>query len=277
MVPLFIVDAFAEKPFSGNPAAVCLLLDEERPDEWKQYLAAEMNLSETAFVTRGKDGAENIFGLRWFTPATEVNLCGHATLASAHVLWEEGIVPSSEKIMFETKSGPLEAARTADGVSLDFPAINPEPAAPPMELVEGLGTNPLTVRKAGEDFMVELASPEAVEELAPDLPVLKRLDCRGVIVTARGGEGADFVSRFFAPSAGIDEDPVTGSAHCSLGVYWSRMLGRKKLSARQLSKRGGFLKVEVKENRVILSGKAVTVLRGELEAPPGNRRAVNSP
>lgn len=264
MPPLYIVDAFAEKPFSGNPAAVCLLLDGDRPDDWKQSLAAEMSLSETAFVTRGEDAAEKIFGLRWFTPTTEVNLCGHATLASAHVLWEEGIVPPSENIVFETKSGQLAAARTADGVSLDFPAVNPEPAVLPVELAEGLGTNPLTVRKAGEDFLVELASPEAVEYLAPDMSALKRLDCRGVIVTARGGEGADFVSRFFAPSAGIDEDPVTGSAHCALGVYWARMLGRKKLSARQLSKRGGVLTVEVKEDRMILTGRAVTALRGEL-------------
>lgn len=260
MIPLFGVDAFTTRPFSGNPAAVCLLED-DRPDEWKQSLAAEMNLSETAFVTQG--AAPELFELRWFTPTMEVDLCGHATLASAHVMWEKEIIPGASPVIFKTKSGDLVARKSDDGITLDFPRINPEPAEAPNGLIEafGAGFKSAAIMRAGSDYLIETDSAEDIKRLAPNLSALKNVKTRGVIVTASGG-GADFVSRFFAPAAGIDEDPVTGSAHCALGPYWAPRLRKTSLSAKQLSRRGGELKVEVKDERVILTGQAVTVWEG---------------
>jgi PhzF family phenazine biosynthesis protein len=228
-----------------------------------QRVAAEMNLAETAFLHPG--AAPGRFGLRWFTPAVEVELCGHATLASAHVLWQEGRVPASEPIRFDTASGELVAERDGDRVRIDLPATPPAPAAVPAGLEEALGAGAAWVGRSRFDLVVELGSEAAVRALRPDVAALGRLDARGVIVTARAaGEGLDFVSRFFAPAVGIDEDPVTGSAHCTLGPFWAERLGRAELAAYQASPRGGYLGVRVAGDRVLLTGQAVTVLRGEL-------------
>ena len=261
MIPIFGVDAFTDKPFSGAPASVCLLY-EERPDEWKQALAAEMNLSETAFVLWEGSG---IFGLRWFTPETEVDLCGHATLATAHTLWEKGVISESATMIFRTRSGDLVATKTADGINLDFPRIDPAPVDAHAGLVEALGTGAKirAVMRAGDDILVEVPAVDDVRSLRPDFNALKTMSSRGVIVTARSDDGeSDFVSRFFAPAVGIDEDPVTGSAHCALGPYWAPRLRKTVFTALQLSKRGGVVGVEVKDERVVLSGKAVIVWEG---------------
>lgn len=270
-IPLFHVDAFADHAFSGNPAAVCLLT-ERRADDWMQSLAQELNLSETAFLLRG----DPAWSLRWFTPSIEVDLCGHATLASAHALWESGNADPASSLAFDTRSGRLAASRTADGaIELDFPA---EPAAPspaPPDVLAALGARAGVARWTGRnrfDFLVELADEAAVRAVAPDFPALARAcgKARGVIVTARSGEpGRDFVSRYFAPAAGIDEDPVTGSAHCCLGPFWSERLGKRELVGFQASKRGGFVSVRVGPDRVALGGRAVTVSRGELVSPGG--------
>lgn len=258
---LFQVDAFTDRPFSGNPAAVCLL-DCPRDDAWMQAVAAEMNLSETAFLLAEGDG----YRLRWFTPAMEVDLCGHATLASAHILWEEGLLDVETPARFATRSGQLTATRRGDLVELDFPAVVPQPVQAPAALVEALGVTPRAVTRAGQDFLVELGDEAAVRDLRPDLARLRRIDVRGVIVTARPSPGTDahFVSRFFAPAAGIDEDPVTGSAHCALAHYWAAIMGRGTFRARQLSARGGVIDIGLLKDRVLLRGTAVTVFRGEL-------------
>jgi predicted PhzF superfamily epimerase YddE/YHI9 len=266
--PLFQVDAFTAEPFAGNPAAVCLLDPGADADPgWMQLVAAEMNLSETAFLRPG-DGPAT-YGLRWFTPTVEVELCGHATLASAHVLWTEGRVRAGETIRFDTASGPLAARRGDDGtVWLDFPATPAEPAGPPAGLVEGLGAEaPRWVGLGRFDYLVELEDEAAVCDLAPDLRRLGGLGDRGVIVTAAaaaGADGYDFVSRYFDPAAGIDEDPVTGSAHCTLGPFWAARLGRDRLTGFQASARGGLVQVHPEGDRVHLGGQAVTVLRGQL-------------
>jgi len=254
------VDAFTSTPFRGNPAAVCIL-DGPAPEEWMQAVAREMNLSETAFLYPIAEG----YALRWFTPAVEVDLCGHATLASAHVLWEDGHLPPDVDAVFETNSGRLSATRAGDWIELNFPAT---PAAE-VEAVPGLervlGVAALWTGRSDFDFLVEVDSEETVRELQPDMTALRQLHCRGVIVTSRAtSEEFDFVSRFFAPSVGIDEDPVTGSAHCALGPYWARHLGKQQLDAAQVSARGGVLRVRLEGDRVILGGQAVTVLRGEL-------------
>jgi predicted PhzF superfamily epimerase YddE/YHI9 len=254
---IFQVDAFTRRPFAGNPAAVCLL-DEPRDDAWMQAVAAEMNLAETAFVEREGDG----FGLRWFTPTTEVDLCGHATLAAAHVLWELG--ESGDRLRFRTRSGTLTAERTDGSIHLDFPA---EPAGAtdvPPGLEDALGAVSRWVGRNRFDYLVEVADGGTVRSLVPDFRALRQLPGRGFIVTAAGEKGCDFVSRFFAPGAGIDEDPVTGSAHCCLGPYWAARLGRSDLVGYQASTRGGYVGVHVAGERVVLSGPAVTVLRGEL-------------
>lgn len=256
------VDAFADRPFGGNPAAVCLLPSPADP-HWMQQVAREMNLAETAFLVRRKDG----FDLRWFTPTVEVDLCGHATLASAHVLWDEGHLKPSETARFHTRSGALTASREGNLIWLDFPATPPEPASPPTELEQGLGegTDLKYVGRTPFDYLVELASESAVRSLAPDLVALTRLGVRGVIVTARSDNGShDFVSRFFAPGAGIDEDPVTGSAHCGLGPFWATRLGKQELVGYQASARGGTVRVRLDGKRAHLGGHAITMLRGEL-------------
>jgi PhzF family phenazine biosynthesis protein len=265
--PLFQVDAFSAEPFAGNPAAVCLLEEDADPG-WMQRVAAEMNLSETAFLRPG--AGPGTYGLRWFTPTVEVGLCGHATLASAHVLWTEGRVPAGRQIRFDTASGPLAARPGADGaIWLDFPATPAEPVDPPAGLVEALGAGaPRWVGRGRFDYLVELADEAAVRDLAPDLRRLGRLEpgTAGVIVTApaAGPGGYDFVSRYFAPAAGIDEDPVTGSAHCTLGPFWAGRLGRGELTGFQASARGGLVQVRPEGDRVRLGGRAVTVLRGQL-------------
>jgi PhzF family phenazine biosynthesis protein len=253
------VDAFTDMPFSGNPAAVCVL-PEERDDRWMANVAREMNLSETAFLRRGEDG----FRLRWFTPAVEVDLCGHATLASAHVLWEEGHAPAGSEIRFHTRSGLLTAARDGEHIELDFPALAPEPCDTPAGLLEALGTRATVVQKSRFDLLVEVESEAEVRRLRPDHTALRALGTRGIMVTARGEGEHDVVSRFFAPGAGIDEDPVTGSAHCCLGPYWAGKLGKTTLVCYQASERGGTVRVRLAGDRVKLSGRAVTVMRGDL-------------
>lgn len=254
------VDAFTATRFTGNPAAVCLL-PEPRDASWMQQFAQEMNVSETAFVVRRADG----FDLRWFTPTVEVALCGHATLASAHVLWEEGHLDPAAQARFHTKSGLLTAERRGDWIELDFPATRPEPAASPAGLADALGVVPRFVARSSFDYLVEIESEARLRDLAPDFTMLRTLPVRGVIATCRSeSPDFDFVSRFFAPAAGIDEDPVTGSAHCALGPYWSDRLGKDEFMAYQASARGGVMRVSVRGDRVGLGGQAVTVLRGEL-------------
>lgn len=258
----FIVDAFTDRPFAGNPAAV-VPLSAWPGDDWLQNVALEMNLSETAFLV--KEGGD--YRLRWFTPKVEVALCGHATLASAHALWSEGYASPHEAIRFQTKSGLLEATRRESLIELNFPATPPTPCAAPAGLLEALGTSAQYVGRNQFDYLVEVESEDEVRRLAPDFARLSRLETRGVIVTSRSAmPHCDFVSRFFAPRAGIDEDPVTGSAHCCLGPYWQHRLGKSTFSAFQASARGGAIQVRVAENRIYLGGQAVTVCRGELLA-----------
>lgn len=259
---IFQVDAFADKPFEGNPAAVCVL-EQARDESWMQRVAREMNLSETAFITP-EDGA---FRLRWFTPTVEVDLCGHATLASAHVLWQEGFLGATEPAEFVTRSGRLRARQEDGWIQLDFPSLPPSPVPAPPGLAEALGLTraPEYVGKSRFDLLVQVSDEAAVLAVAPDFRALQALDARGVIVTAPGSStDVDFVSRFFAPAAGVDEDPVTGSAHCCLAPYWTERLGRNPLAARQVSERGGNVRVKVVGDRVLLAGQAVTVLRAEL-------------
>ncbi|MBL8726962.1 MAG: PhzF family phenazine biosynthesis protein [Planctomycetes bacterium] len=259
-VPCFHVDAFADRAFTGNPAAVCLLTA-SRPARWMQAVAAEMSLSETAFVRPTARG----FSLRWFTPRTEVDLCGHATLATAHVLWEEGIAAAAGRLRFQTRSGVLTAGRHGAGVELDFPARVATACRPPAGLLGALGVKPRAVARNQDDLLVELASAAQVRAVAPDLATLAQLPVRGVIVTARAADRRhDFVSRFFAPRVGVDEDPVTGSAHCALAPYWAAKLGRAALRGHQASARGGTVEVELRGDRVLLRGGAVTVVRGQL-------------
>ena len=266
------VDAFTAEPFAGNPAAVCIL-DHLRADAWMQAVAMEMNLSETAFLCRAPSPEHpDDWQLRWFTPAAEVELCGHATLAAAHHLTEAGIVDPGP-IRFHTASGLLTAEVGPDGwVTLDMPALPVEPTTPPGALLEAIGTEPVAVAKSRYDYLVELADAEAVRALEPDLLRLRSISSmRGLIVTAVGDGLFDIVSRFFAPGVGVDEDPVTGSAHCSLGPYWSDRLGTDELLAHQASARGGTVRVTTAGERVRLTGQAVTTLHGELtvEAPAG--------
>jgi PhzF family phenazine biosynthesis protein len=254
------VDAFTDRAFSGNPAAVYLLAA-SREESWMQLVAREMNLAETAFLVRRPDG----FDLRWFTPAIEVDLCGHATLASAHALWEEGAAEPSQRIQFHTRSGVLVATRGDGLIWLDFPATPAASCPSPPDLAHGLGATAVYVGRTAFDYLVELESAEAVRSLSPDLAALERLPVRGVIVTAKSDDGKyDFISRFFAPAAGVPEDPVTGSAHSGLAPYWAARLGRNELVGFQSSTRGGIVRVRLQGTRVHLGGHAVTVLRGEL-------------
>ncbi|HTO77810.1 MAG TPA: PhzF family phenazine biosynthesis protein [Thermoanaerobaculia bacterium] len=263
---LFVVDAFTDRPFAGNPAGVCVLA-QDRDDRWLQNVAREMNLSETAFLW----GGPRAWRLRWFTPTVEIDLCGHATLASAHAIWESGLADPGAPLTFATKSGELRADGRPGAIEMDFPAVPAVSAAPPAGLLEALGVGAGQCRYTGRnriDSLLEIDSESALRALAPDfrkLAAATRPD-RGVIVTVRSeSPSCDFVSRFFAPAAGIDEDPVTGSAHCCLGPYWAGRLGRTNLTGYQASARGGTVGVAVGSNgRVTLSGAAVTVSRGEL-------------
>lgn len=259
-IPIFQVDSFTGEPFSGNPAAVCIL-EEPKDDRWMQLVGREMNLSETAFLVREGDG----FNLRWFTPTTEVDLCGHATLASAHILWEQGYLNENEEARFYTKSGLLTARLNEGWIVLNFPSEPPSEAALPQFIIDGLNVYPKYTGMNRLDYIVEVKSEEIVRNLKPDFNLLKQMDIRGVIVTSKSSNSEfDFISRFFAPGAGIDEDPVTGSAHCCLGPYWQGRFGKNEFTAYQASSRGGIVKVNVLGGRVDLYGKAVTVLKGEL-------------
>lgn len=259
--PIFIVDAFAERPFQGNPAAICPL---EKPADsvWMQHVAAEMNLSETAFIVPGEGG----FELRWFTPAVEVDLCGHATLASAHLLWERGFAPVGEPIRFQTHSGLLTCTRAGGKIELDFPSEPAEPIAPLKELTLALGAQPVSLGRNRFDLIAEFDSEEHVRGLRPDFGLLGKIQARGIIVTAPAADRRfDFVSRFFAPAVGVNEDPVCGSAHCCLGPFWSAKLSKSELVGFQCSSRGGIVGVRLRRDRVVLCGTAVTVLAGQLE------------
>jgi len=258
--PLLIIDAFTDRAFAGNPAAVCLA-DEPGPADWMQRLAAEMNLSETAFPTKRAGGD---WDLRWFTPRREVDLCGHATLASAHALWESGRAPQDAPITFQSRSGPLSATRDGGLITLDFPARPPAQTETPEPLRAALAEATF-VGQAGGKLMAVLPSESKVREFTPDRGAILETRSLGLIVTAPGDhDDLDLVSRFFAPAAGIDEDPVTGSAHCLLAPYWAERLGKTALRARQLSARGGDLRLELRGDRVAIAGRAVTTLRGEL-------------
>jgi len=258
-LPIRQVDAFTSRLFAGNPAAV-VLLAVELPDDVMQAIAAENNLSETAFVLPRQDA----FSLRWFTPTTEVDLCGHATLASAFVLFDAGSV-GGDTVAFDTASGRLTVTRSGEWLAMDFPARPGKAAACTDEIIEALGARPVEVVEA-RDLMAVFETEEEVAGLQPDIPRIAALDAFAVIVTAPGRE-VDFVSRFFAPRAGVPEDPVTGSAHCTLAPYWSRRLGRSELTARQISRRGGELRCEHRGDRVILHGRCVEYLRGEIDVP----------
>jgi phenazine biosynthesis protein PhzF family len=257
------VDAFTNRPFAGNPAAVCVL-ESPPAEQWMRDVAREMNLSETAFLVPHQGG----YNLRWFTPAVEVALCGHATVASAHVLWQDGHVPEGEQARFHTKSGLLTADRKGDWIELDFPAKIAEPVVPPPELLPALGiADAKFVGKNVFDYLVEIGSDSALRGLSPDHSTLRKLPVRGVIVTARSSTPEfDFLSRFFAPGSGVDEDPVTGSAHTALAPYWASILGKLDMTGFQASARGGVVKVRVAGDRVKLSGQAVTVMTGVLNA-----------
>jgi PhzF family phenazine biosynthesis protein len=256
-IPIHQVDAFTSRVFGGNPAAVCRL-DGWLPDAQLQSIADENNLSETAFVVRRKDG----FEIRWFTPTTEVDLCGHATLATAHVLF--GLEPEREELRFSSQSGELRVRRDGAMLQLDFPVREPVTIAPVPVLAEALGTPPLEILVSARDHLAVYGSEEQVRELKPDMAKLAALDLFGVIATARGSD-CDFVSRFFAPAEGVPEDPVTGSAHCTLVPYWAKQLGRTALHARQVSRRGGELFCSLAGDRVLISGHAVTYMEGVIE------------
>ncbi|WP_208543885.1 PhzF family phenazine biosynthesis protein [Paenibacillus protaetiae] len=257
-----MVDSFTSEPFRGNPAAVCLL-DKAEDGQWMQQVAAEMNVSETAFVYP----EAGLWRLRWFTPVVEERLCGHATLAAAHILWQSGRLQPGETARFMTLSGQLTAQQNgAGGITLDFPSEPVQPVETEQALIEALGLIPRYTGRNRLDLLVEVDSEQTVRQLRPDMALLAKLDCRGVIVTSRAaGSGYDFVSRFFAPMDGISEDPVTGSAHCALAPYWGKRLRRDSLVGYQASARGGYVAVQLAGDRVRLTGEAVTVMKGSLE------------
>ncbi len=260
-LPLFQVDSFTDVPFRGNPAGVCLL-SAEKTDDWLQSVASEMNLSETAFLQKTPD---NSYNLRYFTPTTEVPLCGHATLASAHILFSEKHVDANQQITFQTGGGTLRASKNGELIELDFPLIPPEHADPPPALVEALGVVPKAVAKNSWDYLIEVGSEEELRRLHPDFDALRQLPTRSVMVTSRSATpDYDFVSRYFAPSVGIPEDPVTGSAHCTLAPYWAERLGKMDFKAYQASPRGGEVFARIQDDRVILGGKAVTIFQANL-------------
>lgn len=257
---IYQADAFTDKPFAGNPAGVCLL-EVPGDEEWMQDIAREMNLPETAFLCREGES----YRLHWFTPKVEVDLCGHATLAAAHILWETGVLGKGERALFETRRGRLGAKFKGEWIELDFPAEPENELEAPAALSKALGERPLYVGKNRFDYLVEVEGEETVRGLSPDFRMLATIPARGFIVTAASaGKNFDFVSRFFAPAAGIDEDPVTGSAHCCLGPYWGKKMGKHELIGYQASARGGTVRIRLAGGRVFLSGKAVTVLRCEL-------------
>ena len=265
-VMFFHVDAFTNVPFKGNPAVVCLLPEEGDP-QWMQQFAREMNLSETAFLYRIEEG----FSLRWFTPLTEVELCGHATLASAHALWEAGEAPQNKPISFMTLSGKLTASKANEWIELNFPASYSEPCDLSDYYLDALGITPLAVFQSNGQYLIEMGEEAAVRAVKPDFSALRRLPGKGIIITARSNKpGIDFVSRYFAPWIGINEDPVTGSAHTILGPYWQKKLSKDHMTGYQVSKRGGSIKIRMSGERVYISGQAVTISRGLVTAYPGS-------
>lgn len=256
----YLANAFTDRPFKGNPAVVCFL-EYPKTDNWMQSVAAEMGVSETAFLIRQGDG----YNLRWFTPKVEVELCGHATLASAFVLYQTGWAKTDQTIRFYTKSGILSAAWTDEWITMDFPATPESRDAAPDGLFQALQVEGEYAGKTKFDLLIEVRSEEIVRQMKPDFAALSEIPARGVIVTSRAdSREVDFVSRFFCPRLGIDEDPVTGSAHCCLGPYWAKKLHNNELIARQLSERGGTLRLSIKDERVYLSGQAVIVQEGRL-------------
>lgn len=260
--PICVVDAFTREPFRGNPAAVCIL-ENAREDDWMQRVAAEMNLSETAFVVPRGGG----WDLRWFTPTVEVKLCGHATLAAAHALWSLELSPSDRDLCFETRSsGKLICRREAGWIAMDFPARPAQASAAPEGLLDALGCSSRWIGRSADDYLVEVESAENVRALEPQHALLATLPVRGIIVTAPAdGDGFDFVSRFFAPGSGVPEDPVTGSAHCTLAPYWAGRLGRSELRGWQASRRGGEVRTRLRGDRVELRGAAITIWQGILQ------------
>lgn len=257
---IFQVDAFTDKIFSGNPAGVCLLTS-PKDEVWMQNMAMEINLSETAFLQKYKEG----FKLRWFTPQNEVDLCGHATLASAHILWQIGMLKQDSEARFYTKSGKLTAKKNQEWIELNFPIEEDVEIRAPKEIKEGLNLIPNYVGKNRMDYIVEVESEEVLKNINPDLELLKKVKTRGIIVTSvSSSDEYDFVSRFFAPRIGINEDPVTGSAHCCLGPFWKRKLNKNVFKAYQASQRGGILKIRVGNDRIYLSGQAKTVFCREM-------------
>src|ERR1700722_16779762 len=261
-IRIVTVDAFTNVAFAGNPAAVCVL-QAPRPEEWLRSVAREMNLSETAFLLPHQDG----YQLRWLTPAVEVDLCGHATVASAHVLWQDGHLPHGRQARFHTRSGLLTADQRGEWIELDFPVKIATVAEPPAELLPALNVQALAVARNAFDYLVEVESEEILRAIAPDHSRLRKIPVRGVIVTSRSSTaGFDFISRFFAPGSGIDEDPVTGSAHTALGPYWGGKLGKSEMTGYQASERGGVVRVRLNGDRIILGGQAVTVMQALLLA-----------
>ena len=283
---LYQVDAFAHEKFKGNPAAVCILPDDfqfsdKSNEQWMQNLAAEMNLSETAFVKKSAPNSNNTknvkkggdgykakkpsesFDLRWFTPKTEVDLCGHATLATAHILWQEGLLNKNHPALFNTRSGRLQASLNQSQITMDFPVDPIEKTKEPVGLEMALGCPALGTYQAGQDLLVEVKDEQTVAALKPSFQQLSLIPVRCIIVTAQGKK-VDFVSRVFGPAVGVNEDPVTGSTHCSLTPFWAERLQKKTMQALQLSQRGGALAVELKGERVAISGQAITVFKGEI-------------
>ena len=260
---IYQVDAFTDQPFKGNPAAVCILpeIGDQFDEVWMAAVASEMNLSETAFLRPTTD----CFNLRWFTPAMEVDLCGHATLASAHILYELGLIAPNDEARFQTRSGLLTAQKQGNEIELNFPATPPSPIQDDPGLAKAMGVNPVSLLQSKFDFLVKVGSEAEVRNAKPDFEKLSELGLRGVMLTSKGESGQfDFISRFFAPGAGIDEDPVTGSAHCCLGPYWGEILGKNEMIAYQASARGGVVRVKLSDDRVFLGGRAVTIMTGNL-------------
>ena len=260
-IKIFQVDAFTSEPFKGNPAAVCIL-ENEVSDEWMSGVAADMNLAETAFITTTEE--KNKYKLRWFTPKVEVDLCGHATLATAHILYQNNYVHCSEAIFFETKSGILKTLKNENHIQLDFPETPVSDIEIPEGIENAIGAKIIYAGKSIFDYFFLLESEDVLIDLKPNFNELIKFGKRGVIVTA-DSKKYDFISRFFAPQSGINEDPVTGSAHCALYPYWSKKLNKKELVAYQASERGGLLKLSSESSRVLISGEAITIFEGILK------------
>lgn len=257
---IFQVDSFTSEPFKGNPAAVCIL-KEEKDDNWMQNVAKEMNLSETAFIYKYRDG----YNLKWFTPACEIDLCGHATLATAHILWEAKYEEKESEIKFYSNSGLLIAKSVSGMIRLDFPLLDITKEEVPVELIDALKIKPTFTGTSGPNFFIEVETEKEVYSLMPDFNSIAKLDKQGVIVTSKSNNNTyDIISRYFAPKEEINEDPVTGSAHCSLANYWMKKLNKNYIKAYQASERGGRIDVEINGDRVYLYGNAITIFRGEL-------------